>query len=87
MSWNDKDFECDCGRCTWCLGRERQKAIYRAPKSVMFAWLEKESAKEEREMAAGWMRVQCPKCRQYRKVLGSTLHRGFSCDRCGYRTP
>lgn len=87
MSWNHIPYECRCGKCVECIGRMRAKSIYNAPTVVREAFFQKKASDEEALMARGYMKIPCPQCHRDRLVEGRSLKHGFSCDKCGYRTP
>lgn len=84
---NRTEYECECGVCHRCISRERAKNFYKAPKFVRERYTQKKISEEMNLMDMGYVMVNCPKCKQDRQVVGSTLKHGFSCDRCGYKTP
>lgn len=93
MSWNNVNYRCNCGECASCKGRQAEKAHNEKHKQRKVPWWvaaqykEKMMKEEENLMAMGYMIVPCPNCNRDRQVLASSLKHGFSCDKCGYRTP
>jgi len=83
---NKLDYECTCGTCKACLGEKFRKSIYKAPKLVREEFFQKKISEEAAAMARGFMKIECPRCHQFRLVDGAGLKYGFSCDKCGYKT-
>lgn len=93
MSVNDPNYVCKCGKCHACQSEANRRAhnkkhgdIWRAPKGVREEWMQKKASEEEALFGQGWIKIPCPNCNQERKVRTDSLHRGFSCDKCGYVT-